>query len=191
MNSVILKGKLASNFNDDEFFQLCAGNPELRIERNRNLEIVIMSSVTALSGLWNMEIARQLANWSAEQKTGFAFDSSTGFSLPDRSILSPDASWVSREKWMSLPDDDKDKFAPICPEFVIEIKSKSDSIDDLKKKMKIWISNGAELGWLIDLKENIVYLYRANGFEEVLTNPSKLFGEGKVAGFILDLSPIL
>ncbi len=190
MDSVILKGKIASSFSDEEFFLLCAGNPDLRIERNSNLEIVIMSPVTTLSGFWNMEIARQLANWAVEQKKGIAFDSSTGYTLPDRSVLSPDASWVSKDKWFALSEDDKDKFAPICPEFVIEVKSKSDSIDDLKNKMKVWVANGVTLGWLIDMKEDKVYIYHANGSEDILTNQNKISGEGLMNGFILDLSKL-
>ncbi len=188
MDSVILKGKIASSFSDEEFFLLCAGNPDLRIERNSNLEIVIMSPVTTLSGFWNMEIARQLANWAVEQNKGIAFDSSTGYTLPDRSVLSPDASWVSKEKWFALTEEDKDKFAPICPQFVIEVKSKSDSIDDLKNKMKTWIANGVLLGWLIDIKEDKVYIFHANDSEDILTNQNKISGEGLIEGFTLDLT---
>ncbi len=188
MEMVTLKGKVTSSFSDEEFFWFCHENKDLRIERNSNLEIYIMSPVTTLSGFWNMEIARQLANWAAEEKNGFAFDSSTGFTLPDRSVLSPDASWVTREKWVSLSEADKDRFASICPEFVIEVKSKSDAIEDLKNKMKTWITNGVELGWLIDIKENRSYIYKPGREEKILIDENKIIGEGPVQGFILDLS---
>ena len=124
-----------------------------------------------------------------EQKKGVAFDSSTGYTLPDRSVLSPDASWVSKEKWYALSDEDKDKFAPICPEFVIEVKSKSDSIDDLKNKMKVWIAYWCNTG-VADWYEDKIYIYRTSGSEECLTNQNKIYGEGLVTGFILDLSKL-
>jgi Uma2 family endonuclease len=191
METIILKDRVTNKMTDEEFLWFCQENKDLRIERNSNLEIIIMSPVTSLSGFWNMEVSRQLANWAIAQKGGFAFDSSAGFTLPDRSVLSPDASWVSKDKWFSLSDEDKNKFAPLCPEFVIEIRSKTDILEDLQAKMKSWIANGAQLAWLLDPPQKAAYIYRANreveriqGFEE------KLRGEGCVNGFSLDLSQI-
>ena len=136
-----------------------------------------------------MEVARQLANWSADQKLGLAFDSSAGFTLPDHSVLSPDASWISKEKWNQLTEEDKNRFAPICPEFVIEVRSKSDSLDDLKKKMKTWISNGAELAWLIDPIEKNTYIYSSAEQERLVKGfDQKIQAAGKMNGFVLDLS---
>ncbi len=191
METFVLKGKVTGGLTDEEFFWFCQENKDLRIERNSKLEIYIMSPVTSLSGFWNMEISRQLANWAVNDGSGMAFDSSSGFTLPDRSVLSPDGSWVSNEKWNLLSEEEKNRFAPICPEFVIEVRSKSDHIDDLRKKMKIWISNGAELAWLIDPIEQVSYLFSAVGSEKVLRGfEQKIRGEGKVNKFVLDLSLI-
>ena len=117
------------------------------------------------------------------------FDSSTGFTLPDRSVFSPDASWISLGNWNALTEEDKNKFAPICPEFIIEVRSKFDSVQDLKNKMVKWIANGATLAWLIDPIEEITYIFRSDGsMETVLGLDNKLTGEDPVKGFELDLS---
>ena len=187
----MLKDRVTGSMTDDEFLWFCLENKNLRIERNSNLEISIMSPVTSLSGSHSLEIARQLANWSIQNGMGIAFDSSAGFTLPDRSVLSPDASWISNRKWNLLSDVDKDRFAPICPEFVIEVRSKSDSLDDLKLKMQSWINNGAHLAWLIDPREEVSFLYRSgHPAEKVEGLNRKLGGEGLVSGFELDLSMI-
>jgi Uma2 family endonuclease len=191
METIVLKDRVTNKMTDDEFLWFCLENKDLRIERNSNLEVLIMSPVTSLSGFLNAEIIRQLANWAIEQKNGFVFDSSSGFTLPDRSVLSPDASWVSRSKWQSMSEQDQNKFAPICPEFVIEIKSKSDSLQDLQAKMKTWIANGAQLAWLIDPSQKKSFIYRSNGeVKEIEGFDKKLKGEGLVEGFVLDLNLI-
>ena len=148
-----------------------------------------MSPVTTRSGNHSGEIFRQLANWAVVTKTGLHFDSSTGFTLPDESVFSPDASWVSNEKWEALSEEDKDRFAPVCPEFVIEICSKSDSLPDLKNKMEVWLKNGDQLGWLIDRREKTSYMFSpGKPVEKVIGFDKKLDGEGSIAGFVLDLS---
>ncbi len=191
METIILKDRVTNKMTDEEFLWFCQENKDLRIERNSNLEILLMSPVTSLSGFWNAEILRQLATWAIEQKGGFVFDSSTGFTLPDRSVLSPDASWISKGKWQALSDEDQNKFAPICPEFVIEIKSKSDSLEDLQTKMKNWVSNGAQLAWLIDPSQKKSFIYKSTGeMEKVEGFDKKLKGEGLVEGFVLDLNLI-
>ncbi|MCW5909453.1 MAG: Uma2 family endonuclease [Cyclobacteriaceae bacterium] len=184
-----MKDDFTSQLTDEQFFWFCQQNKDLRIERNHKLETVIMSPVTSLSGAHSLEVARQLANWAIAAGTGLSFDSSAGFTLPDKSVFSPDASWISNEKWNALSEDDKDRFAPVCPEFVIEVRSKSDSLDDLQKKMELWLKNGAHLAWLIDPREKMSYLYRPNKpVETVKGLDKKLVGEGPVAGFVLDLS---
>jgi Uma2 family endonuclease len=189
METIVLKDRITASMTDEEFLWFCLENKDLRIERNSNLEIIIMSPVTSLSGSHSLEIARQLANWSIASKTGIAFDSSAGFTLPDRSVLSPDASWVSLEKWNALSEEDKDRFAPMCPEFVIEVRSKSDSLEDLQKKMQVWIKNGAQLAWLIDPREKTSYIHRPGKETEVLTGlDHKIEAESPVKGFVLDLS---
>jgi Uma2 family endonuclease len=191
METFVLKGKVTGGLTDEEFFWFCQENKDLRIERSSKLEIYIMSPDATLSGFWNMEISRQLANWAIQDGKGFAFDSSAGFTLPDRSILSPDASWASKEKWNLLSEEDKNRFAPICPEFVLEVRSKSDHIDDLKRKMLVWIANGAEFAWLIDPLDQISYMFNSIEPEKTVVGfHQKMEGSGKMKGFVLDLSLI-
>jgi Uma2 family endonuclease len=116
MEAVVLKDSITGNMSDEEFFRFCLENKDLRIERNSNLEIIIMSPVTTKYSFYSGAVYVQLYNWNAREKKGIAFDSSAGFTLSDRSVLSPDASWVSREVWDSLSEEDQNRFAPICPE---------------------------------------------------------------------------
>lgn len=192
METVVLKGSVPSMLTDEEFVRFCEDNPDLRIERNSNLEIIIMSPVSTLSSLYSSEIFGQLSAWNRNDAKGLVFDSSVGFTLPDRSVLSPDASWLSKEKWALLPKEERDKFAAVCPEFVIEVRSKTDSLEELKSKMISWIKNGAELAWLIDPRQEICYLYNKTGaIKQVNGFDQKIKGEGPVSGFELDLSLLL
>lgn len=189
MDTIVLKDRITASMTDEEFLWFCLENKDLRIERNNHLEIIIMSPVTSLSGSHSLEIARQLANWAITSKKGIAFDSSAGFTLPDRSVLSPDASWVSLEKWNALSEEDKDRFAPVCPEFLIEVRSKSDSLEDLQKKMLVWLKNGAQLAWLIDPREKTTYIYQPGKETKIVTGLDiKIEAESPVKGFVLDLS---
>lgn len=191
MDALVLKDSITGSMTDEDFLKFCLENPSLRIERNSNLQIIIMSPVSTLSRLHSSEIFGQLYQWNKKNKKGVVFDSSTGFTLPDRAVFSPDASWISAEKWNAVSAEDKDRFAPICPEFVIEVRSKSDNLDSLKKKMKAWIANNATLAWLIDPIEKNCYIFRADG--SVQTNKGfevNLLGEGPVSGFELDLSAL-
>lgn len=189
MDTVVLKDRFSTGMTDEEFLWFCQENKDLKIERNSNLEIIIMSPVTTKSNYGSGAAFAQLYMWSIKNKNGYAFDSSTGFTLPDRSVFSPDASWVSLEKWNALSEEDKDRFAPVCPEFVIEVRSKSDSLEDLQKKMLVWIKNGTQLAWLIDPREKTSYIYRPEKeMEEVKGLDVKISGEGPVDGFDLDLS---
>ena len=191
MEPIILKDGLTGRFSDAEFFQFCLENKDLRIERNHNLEIIIMSPTGSKTGLVNNEISRQLANWNFKFKTGKTFDSSSGFTLPDQSVLSPDSSWVSSNKWEKLSEDQKSRFAPICPDFVIELKSEHDTLDDLKKKMLLWIANGVTLGWLIDYESQTTYIYRQNGKTQAIKGfDQRISGEEVLQGFELDLSQL-
>jgi Uma2 family endonuclease len=190
MDAVVLKGSITGGMTDEEFFKFCAENPDLRIERNSNLEIIIMSPVGTLSAYSSGRAFVQLSNWNESGRNGLVFDSSVGFTLPDRSVLSPDASWLSIRKWSQLSIEEKERFAPVCPEFVIEVRSKSDHLEDLKKKMNVWLKNGAELAWLIDPIQECSWIYKPGKTDEVVrgfTNV-KLKGEGPVDGFVLDLS---
>jgi Uma2 family endonuclease len=189
MDAIILKDRFTGSMTDEEFLWFCQENKDLRIERNSNLEIIIMSPVTTRSNYGSGAAFAQLYLWNSQHKKGLVFDSSTGFTLPDRSVLSPDASWVSLEKWNALSDEDKDRFAPICPEFIIEVRSKSDSLEDLQNKMTVWIKNGAQSAWLIDPREKISYIYHPKKEVRIINGlDKKLQGEGSVVGFELDLS---
>jgi Uma2 family endonuclease len=189
MEALVLKDSITGSMTDQEFFKFCVENAGLRIERNSNLEIIIMSPVSTLSGLHSSEVFGQLYQWNAKDRNGVAFDSSTGFTLPDRSVFSPDAAWISNEKWKTLSEEDKNKFAPLCPEFVIEVRSKSDNLEDLKRKMSVWIANGTELAWLIDPLDKVIYIFGSDGSVDTIQGFGKKMAAGKpVDGFELDLS---
>lgn len=189
MDSLVLKGDLTERLTDEEFYRFCEDNPDVRMERNSDLQIVIMSPVSTLSGFYSTEVIRQLSNWSVSDGRGLAFDASTGFTLPDRSILSPDASWLLREKWDRLSLEQKERFAPICPDFVIEVRSKSDSLETLMNKMRVWIQNGASEGWLLDPRDKRYYLFLSGrNMKTVEGTDVKLSAEGMANGFDLDVS---
>ena len=189
MDVFVLKDSITGGMTDDEFFRFCAENPDLRIERKSNLEITIMSPTTSLGGKLNAEVLRQLSNWNVSTGKGEVFDSSAGFTLPDKSVFSPDASWMSNAAWAKLSEHDRNRFAPVCPEFVIEIRSKSDALPDRKNKMDAWLKNGALLAWLVDPYEKCVYVFRGDRPEQKLDGFNrKVIGEGPVEGFELDLT---
>lgn len=145
---ITLRSPLLAGMSDDEFFEFCQQHPELRIERSAQHEILIMSPTGSRSGKRNFRLTFQLGKWwEQNRELGEAFDSNTGFTLPDTSVLSPDASWVSAAKWNALTTEQQDKFAPVCPEFVVELKSASDSTKTLQAKMLDWLRNGAQLAW--------------------------------------------
>lgn len=190
LDKIILKGK-EMQMSDDEFFSFCQANPDLNIERNAKREIIIMSPTNSSTGSVNLKIGYQLEAWNEKHGSGITFDSSTGFTLPDQSVMSPDASWLSLAKWQQLSQAQKEKFAPVCPEFIVELKSKSDRLDDLQTKTESWLQNGAQLAWLIVPEEEKVYIYQAGqkvrqhkGFH------SKLSADPVLPGFQLDLSKL-
>ncbi|SKB13530.1 conserved hypothetical protein [Planktothrix sp. PCC 11201] len=175
---------------DEQFFKLCQNNRNLRFERNFNGELVIMSPAGGKTGHRNIEIAYQLQRWSRQNPFGIAFDSSTGFKLPNGSDRSPDASWISLEKWQNLTPEEQEKFLPLCPDFVIELRSPSDNIKTLQNKMKEYQENGTRLGWLIDPQTKTVEIYRLNQEVEILENSLTLSGEDILPQFILNLEQI-
>ncbi len=187
MDAIVLEDSRGRKMGDEEFERFCLDNPDVRIERNSNLEISIMSPNTPLTGAQESEILRQLSNWNFETRKGIVFSSAAGFTLPDQSILSPDASWMSNERWGSISPDEREKFSRICPEFVIEVRSKTDSLPGLKSKMETWIKNGAQLAWLIDTKRKTHWIYR-HGTVPTETQTDFLLGEGPLEGFKLDLT---
>jgi Uma2 family endonuclease len=175
---------------DDEYFQFCAENPDLRIERSAEGDILIMPPAGGESSFRNSELTAELTIWARRDGRGRAFDSSVEYFLPSGAAYSPDASWVLRSRLDKLTRDEKRKFPRLCPDFVVELMSPSDRLSKAKAKMHEWIENGAQLGWLLDPDRRTVYIYRPGREPEPLVNPERLLGEGPVAGFVLELPDI-
>ncbi|MBD2213167.1 Uma2 family endonuclease [Nostoc linckia FACHB-104] len=185
--SLILKIDLT----DEQFFQLCQKNRDYRFERTASGELLIMPPTGSDTGRRNVKITTQVDIWNSESNLGEVFDSSTGFILPNGAERSPDVSWVKIERWNALTPEQQEKFAPICPDFVVELRSPSDSLKDLQDKMREYIENGARLGWLIDRKNKRVEIYRPGKDVEILDNPESLSGEDVLPGFVLHLQQIM
>ena len=175
---------------DDELLHFCAVNDPLRVERDKNGELILMTPTGAEGGGRNADLTIELGVWARQDGRGKVFDSNTGFTLPDGSMRSPDASWVSWPCWNALTHEQQKRFAPLCPEFVIELRSESDRLEELRAKMGEWIANGAELAWLIDPERKVVEVYRPGREPEVLEGMSAVYGEGPVGGFVLELARI-
>ena len=173
-----------------QFSEFCLANRDLRIERTASGEVVIMPPVFSDTGNRNLKISQQLANWADRDGTGETFDSSTGFTLPNGAIRSPDACWIKLESWNALTDEQKASFAPICPDFVIELRSASDTLSGLQDKMQEYLDNGTSLGWLIDRQNRKIYIYRPDQEPEILDNPETVSGAPELAGFVLNMSKI-
>ncbi|MGB3191609.1 MAG: Uma2 family endonuclease [Limnoraphis sp.] len=176
----------------EQFTVLAASNRELQLERTSLGELIVNPPTGWETGERNRSIIGQLDHWYYENgNLGKAFDCSTGFTLPNGAIRSPDASWVSQERWDALTEEQKDTFPHICPDFVVELRSSSDTLKSLQEKMQEYIQNGATLGWLIDPKNRTVEVYREGLEVEVLSNPNELSGEEVLPGFVLDLRRVL
>jgi Uma2 family endonuclease len=163
--------------NRKQFYQLCIKNPELKLERNPQGELIIMSPVGGESGEKEANLIIDIGNWNRHKKLGKVFSSSTIFSLPNGGDRSPDVAWVSLEKWENLTQEERDGFPPICPDFVIELRSKSDRLKPLQEKMKEYLNSGLRLGWLINPQQKQVEIYRPNQDVEILNMPVILSGE--------------
>jgi Uma2 family endonuclease len=175
---------------DEQFFQLCQDNRDLRLERNAKGDLIIMPPTGGKTGNSNGRITQQLFNWSDKNGTGIAFDSSTGFKLPNGADRSPDAAWIPLDKWQALTTQQKERFLPLSPDFVIELMSPSDDLETARKKMREYLDNGAKLGWLINRKPRQVEIYRQGKAIEILTNPDSLSGENMLQEFNLNLNLI-
>jgi Uma2 family endonuclease len=176
---------------DSEFWCYCSCLPDnLRAEREPNGDIIIMPPAGGESSNRNLHIIVELGLWARRDGRGRGFDSNTNFVLPNGAARGPDAAWISKTRLASLTSQQKRRFIPICPDFVVELKSPSDRLPRLKTKMEEWIENGAELGWLIDPDTRTVYIYRPGAKPEELKDADSIGGEGPVAGFVLDLGPI-
>ena len=190
MTAITLQIPKSLKFTDDKFVEIVAANKDLRLELSSQGELSIMSPTGGETGDRNLELGGQVWFWNRQNGLGKAFDSSTGFKLPNGATRSPDVSWIKIERWNALTPEQRKKFLPLCPDFVMELVSESDDLADTQAKMREYIANGLRLGWLINPKSQQVEIYRPNQEIEVLESPTSLSGEDVLPGFILDLQPI-
>ncbi len=176
--------------NDEEFFEFCQLNPELRIERTSEGDIIVMSPTGGKTGRRNAKLIVAFGRWAEKDGSGQFFDSSTEFILPNRAGRAPDLSWVRNERWNSLTSKEQEQFPPLCPDFVVELRSPTDRLKILMTKMEEYIANGAQLGWLIDPLERKVYIYRPGVAAEVLDDPKEVSGGPLLKGVVLDLQSL-
>jgi Uma2 family endonuclease len=175
----------AKPMTDEEFTELCAEHPDLILEMTADGQLIVMAPTQILTGARNQSVGSQLNVWAEKDGRGIALDSSTGFVLPNGARRSPDASWAPANRIK-----DAELFAHFCPDFVIELRSKSNNLKALKEKMQEYMENGAQLGWLIDPIKRTVTVYRPNAHPEKLTDINSISGEGPVATFTLDLTRV-
>ena len=180
----------AEPITDEHFQQLCTLNPELRLETNSEGELIIMSPTGSETGRKNSDLGGQFWYWNRQYKLGVVFDSSTGFTLPNGAKRSPDVSWIAIERWNSLSKQEREGFAPIAPDFVLELKSPSDSLVTLQNKMSEYMSNGVRLGWLLDPQDKQVEIYQLGKAKEVLARPDTLGNDAILSGLTLELNNI-
>jgi Uma2 family endonuclease len=174
----------------EQFYQLCKDNPDLKLERNAQGELIIMPPTGGETGKTNSTINAQVWFWNNQTNSGEVFDSSTGFTLPNSADRSPDVSWVEKSRWDALSQEQKEKFIPLCPDFVIEILSPNDSLTKTQNKMQEYMENGCRLGWLINKKKQEVEIYRPGQEVEVLKSPQTLSGKNVLPGFVLNMLKI-
>lgn len=191
MTTITFNLKPLLELTDETFYQLCQANPDVKFERTATGELIVMSPTGGETGDRNRRLTQRLGNWTDENNTGLSFDSSTGFKLPNGAERSPDASWIRGDRWQLLTPEQRRKFPPLAPDFVVELRSASDDLEPLQQKMQEYIDNGVQLGWLINPQDQQVEIYRPGRSVEVLQSPQCLSGEDVLPGFTLDLSRIL
>jgi Uma2 family endonuclease len=175
---------------DADFLRFCAANEPMRFERGADGEIIVTSPTGTEGSGYETDVTIELALWARADGRGGAFGSNAGFKLPDTSVRAADAAWVTWQRWNSVSREEREGFAPICPEFVIEVRSRTDRLAPLQEKMEQWITNGAEVAWLIDPIEKAVTVYRPGVEPEFHAHPTSVQGTGPIAGFELVLSKI-
>ncbi len=177
----------AVNLSDEQFYHLCHSNDEWRLEQTAQGELIIMPPVGAISGNRESDLNGLVWLWNRQTKLGKVFSSSTIFTLPNGAKRSPDVAWIAKERWDALPLEEQEKFAKICPDFVIELRSRTDSLTQLQAKMEEYLVNGVRLAWLIDPMSQQVAIYRPNQAVEIISLPTTLFGENVLPGLTLEL----
>ncbi|HBB32419.1 MAG TPA: hypothetical protein DDZ80_11570 [Cyanobacteria bacterium UBA8803] len=195
METLTLHVPPAVGLTDEQFYQLCIANQKWRLELTADGELIVIPPTGGETGIRNSDFNLQLGLWNRQVRLGKVFDSSTEFRLPNSAKRSPDAAWVILEQWEALPPEDRKRFPPLCPDFVMELRSETDSLNDLRAKMQEYRANGTRLGWLIDPQTPLVEIYRPSVMSETITftidRPPTLSGEDVLPGFVLDLTPIL
>ena len=188
--SITLRMRGGTRLTDDQLFQLCQDNRDLRIEQTATGDLIIMAPVGSEGGHRNFNLYIDFVLWHEKTKMGKFFDATTGFKLPNKAMRSPDVAWVRPEKIDELTQEEWETFSPLCPDFVVELRSRTDRLPVLKEKLLEYIDNGARLGWLIDPLEKQVFVYRPGQPVEHLKHPATLSGEPVLAGFTLDLARV-
>ena len=190
MTAIVLNLKPFVELSDDQFYQLCQIHRDLKFERTAGGELVIVSPVGGEWGSREADIIGDLVFWNRRSQLGKAFSSSTCFKLPNGADRSPDAAWIAWERWHQLTPEQRKEFPPLCPDFVIELRSESDALEPLQQKMQEYTDNGLRLRWLINPQQRQVEIYRANQPKQVLQNPDRVDGEDVLPGFGLALSTL-
>ncbi len=170
---------------DEQFYSLCHNNPDLNIERNAQDVVILLPPASCNSGIWEMELGGELGIWNRQSGLGKVFSSSTLFQLPGSGDRLPDAAWVELSRWQALTADQRQKFPPIAPDFVIELRSRTDNLDTLREKMLEYMDSGVRLGWMFNPQDQEVEIYRQGQSKEVVSLPAKLSGEEVLPGFVL------
>lgn len=190
MTALTLNLSPVVQLSDDDFYNLCQANRDLKLERTATGQLVVMPPTGGEGGKREADLIVDLGNWNRQTGLGIAFSSSTGFKLPNGTHRSPDAAWVRQERWETLTPQQRRKFPPLAPDFVIELRSATDELETLQQKMQEYMDNGVGLGWLINPQERQVEIYRPGQPPQILDSPSYLSAEDVLPGFILDLSRI-
>jgi Uma2 family endonuclease len=191
MEAISMKLTGLFDLTDNALMLLSQINKNLQLEKNSRGDLVIMAPTGGGTGYRNFSLTGQLFNWIRRTKSGMGFDSSTGFKLPNGAVRSADAAWVSGEQWEQLTSEDQEGFPPLCPDFVVELMSKTDRLSSAQEKMDEWMENGCRLGWLIDRKKEQLHIYRADGSTEIVSSFERIaFGEDVLPGFELDLQEL-
>jgi Uma2 family endonuclease len=188
---VVRLGPLRSRLTDEEFEKFCGQNPELRIEMTSEGVMIIMLPVTPEGSSRNLKLTTRFGVWAEADGTGVGFESSAGFTLPNGAKRSPAVSWMRKERWDALTPEQRNVFTHICPDFVVELRSKTERLRTLQNKMKEYMANGAKLGWLIDPIRHQVHVYHADSSVEILDHPQVISGEPLLPGFVLRLDAII
>lgn len=188
MTAIVLNLKPFVELSDAQFYQLCQNHCDLKFERTTKGELVIVAPIGGEGGSREAELMGDLVFWNRRTQLGKVFSSSTCFKLPNGADRSPDAAWIGWERWNQLTPLEQKRFPPICPDFVIELRSESDALKPLQQKMQEYIDSGLRLGWLINPQERQVEIYRANQPQQILQNPDRIDGEDVLPGFVFALA---